>query len=68
MASEQRIEMQADQRQAKDQRRHHRRGGEGGIQPVQRAAMAGDQPARVLGAEATLDEGFKQVAAMRRRC
>ena len=37
---------------------------QGGIDPVQNAAMAWNDGAGILDAEMALDEGFKQVAAM----
>ncbi len=41
-----------------------RGGGQGGVHAVQHAAMAGDQGAGILDAEAALDEAFEQIAGM----
>ena len=48
------------------QQRQHRRRGQSGIHAVEHAAMAGNERAGILAAEAALDAGFKQIAAMGR--
>src|SRR5579871_6351196 len=47
-----------------NQDRQHHTAGEHGIHAVQYPAMARNKTAGILGAEAALDSGFKQITAM----
>ncbi len=49
------------------EQRDEQRGGDEAVEPVHDAAMAGDELAGILDAEAALDRGFEEIAGLRRR-